>query len=373
MYGGQRNAQGGPYSISRQDQQPLISPPSSGLQSSSYGNGTTPGRSWLDFPTPGNRSLLSPSHLMMTSIGTFPSSNGSLPNAWPGSAITSPHGKRRGPTDYFAGAVSTNSQGQNTNTTADRYSNAQNASQKAENQSTASPKRSETDQNESASKKRRLETQNDERYQSNTQETNSRNSRHTATSSASSHSHRTQFEVVDEEQVDRLGDDEIGGVQDIDVLSTPLTLLAHASDAALALRQAKGEAENAMPRPTTQGAATMGLLSPPVPAIPAPRKWFDTDRLPSMGVQNRGGLLPKLTSVAQRRTFDRFSRSRENDSFASPLGWRCVRGAGVALDVELGSSSSCGGHRRLQSMVGSRPRRRPRPSMGWRRRERESD
>ncbi|MCO5590092.1 hypothetical protein L7F22_044061 [Adiantum nelumboides] len=318
LYGGQRNTQSGPYS-NRQDQQPLASPPSSGLQSSSYGSGTTPGRSWLDFPTPGTRSLLSPSHLMMTSIGTFPSSTGSLPSAWPGSAITSPHSKRRGPTDYFAGAVPVNSQGQHANTATDRFSNSQNISHKGDIQSVSSPKRNDVDQTESANKKRRLESQNDERYQPNTQEDSDRNSRHTTTSSASSHSRRTHFEAVDEEQVDRLGDDEMGGVQDMDVLSTPLTLLAHASDAALALRQAKGEAENAMPRPTTQGAATMGLLSPPVPAIPGPRKWFDTDRLPSMGVQNRGGLLPKLTSVAQRRTFDRFSRSRENDSFASPL------------------------------------------------------
>ncbi|PWN34359.1 uncharacterized protein FA14DRAFT_161780 [Meira miltonrushii] len=318
-YGGQRSASGGPYSINRQDQQPLASPPSSGLQSSSYGSGTTPGRSWLDFPTPGTRSLLSPSHLMMTSIGTFPSSNGSLPSAWPGSAITSPHSKRRGPTDYFAGAVPINSQGQHSNSSADRFSNVQNLSHKGDASSAASPKRNDVDHDDTANKKRRLETQNDERYSSTSREDTSRDSRHTVTSSASSHSQRAQFEAVDEEQVDRLGDDEMGGVQNIDVLSTPLTLLAHASDAALALRQAKGEAENAMPRPTTQGAATMGLLSPPVPAIPAPRKWFDTDRLPSMGVQNRGGLLPKLTSVAHRRTFDRFSRTRENDSFASPL------------------------------------------------------
>lgn len=314
-YGGQRTAPGVPYSTNRQDQQPLGSPPSSGLQSSSFGSVSTPGRSWLDFPTPGTRSLLSPSHLMMTSIGTFPSSNGSLPNAWPGSAITSPHSKRRGPTDYFAGAVPINSQGQHSNSSADRFLTVQ----KGESPSAASPKRNDVDQDESANKKRRLETQNDGRYNPALRDDNSSNSRHTVSSSASSRSQRTQFEAVDEEQLDRLGDDEVGGVQNVDVLSTPLTLLAHASDAALALRQAKGEAENAMPRPTQQGAATMGLLSPPVPTIPPPRKWFDTDRLPSMGVQNRGGLLPKLASVANRRTFDRFSRSRENDSFASPL------------------------------------------------------
>lgn len=309
----QRNTQGGAHPTNRQDQQQLGSPPSSGLQSSTYGSGNTPGRSWLDFPTPGTRSLLSPSHLMMTSIGTFPSSNGSFPSAWPGSAITSPHSKRRGPSDYFAGAIPISAQNQHTNSGVERFSNSQNSPHKAETQFTASPKRNESDQNGSANKKRRLDRFDDEA------QTQTAHSRQTKASSTSSNSNQTQFESVDEEQVDRLGDDEMNGVQDIDVLSTPLTLLAHASDAALALRQAKGEAENAMPRPTTQGAATMGLLSPPVPAIPAPRKWFDSGRLPSMDLQNRGGLLPKLTSVAQRRTMERFSRTHEHDSFIPPL------------------------------------------------------
>lgn len=275
-----------PYAASRFNE-PSFSPPSSGLPPSSLGSVTTPGRSWLDFPTPGTRSLLSPSHLMTTSIGTFPSSNGSLPTAWPGSAITSPHGKRKSPVDYFAGAVPVL-------TTQDDAKQSGDSSASGVKNSTFLDVSAATDE---AHKRRRVDVEDDDDQPVDLQ-------------SAYRGSGALGAEE-DEEQIDHMDEDEVGGAQDGYVLSTPLRLLAHASDAALALRQAKGDAHVANQRSTSQGAATMGLVSPPVPALPAPRKWLDSGRLPSIAAASlpsigaNSGLLPRLASVAQRRDMDR--------------------------------------------------------------------
>jgi hypothetical protein len=96
-----------------------------------------------------------------------------------------------------------------------------------------------------------------------------------------------------EEALEKLGDDEVGGGHVEDVLSTPLSLLAHASDAAAALKE--GERRDSVGSKRI-GAATMGLISPPLPKLATmSKRWFDSDRLPHLAPR-----LPHIfhTSVA---------------------------------------------------------------------------
>lgn len=248
----------------------------------------TPGtRSWLDFPTPGVRSTLSPSHLMATSVGV-PTSSSSITNlqpAWPGSVVASPH-KRKTPGDYFAGALPLS----------DTYSRESKEEAHISAESKEAPPAS-------AAPTKRQRLYGDEQEQD---ELRNRDE------DVSGKSAEQATYDDDDEQIDQLDEDLVNAGHEDDVLSTPLRLLAHASDAAASLKRKHG-GKFLHPAGSRRGlgAATMNLISQPLPRLPAVRTWPGNNkpRLPSFTPyaprDHPGTLLPALMSSAQRRDHQR--------------------------------------------------------------------
>lgn len=224
----------------------------------------TPSRAWLDLPTPGARSALSPSNLLSNPM----SFSSELPTNWPGSVVRSPN-KRKFPHDYFSGAVPAPSLPEKGDHVHQDEGNKRFKEEHNTFRETRSPSGLDIDKDEH-----------------------------------------------DDEQIDQLHEDAVGANQDDDVLATPLRLLAHASDAAASLKQKKKNIvyDNKQDdgRTSGYGAATMGLISPPLVKLPAVRTWLDSKRLANQASSSsKDGkvTLPSFVSTSHRKEHERSSSS----------------------------------------------------------------
>lgn len=135
----------------------------------------------------------------------------------------------------------------------------------------------------------------------------------------------------EDEEIDQLDEDEVGGGHNDDVLSTPLRLLAHASDAAEAIKggartllnpaqedksnlDSISSSSNGHPRrPFSRlgtGAATMGLVSPPVPRLDPLGRRLDSMRLPTLGRPGTVDSMPRLAGNVHRSLYHTLARDQ---------------------------------------------------------------
>lgn len=148
---------------------------------------------------------------------------------------------------------------------------------------------------------------------------------------------REEYEESNEDEVDQLDEDDVGGGHNDSVLSTPLRLLAHASDAAEAIKDsvrrlsnsgqankdgANGDGNHKLyidsnsnggpSRSLGTGAATMGLVSPPAPRLYASGRELSSMRLPGIGRYGPFDSLSSNPSEVQRvRVFQPPARDQQ--------------------------------------------------------------
>lgn len=265
-----------------------------GMQpSSTTGPPGMPSKSWLDFPSPGSRPLFSPSHpsILSASLTTPTLSGTSSAPFWPGAAVMSSgsnsHSQKRKPTgDYFSGVMPSQLN--------------LNEAREEEVSRTRSPDAAGREE-----KRRRFEQDGED---------DERSSKGRMRSSTRELENDEGQEDDDDLEEDQLNEDEVGEHDD-DALVTPLSLLAHASDAAATLKQGATERRNSFGK-QRMGAATMGLISPPVPRLAPPRRWFDSGRLPHLGSQ-----LPNTSSLSLHKTLSPIlSRTPQRDYMRAGSG-----------------------------------------------------
>lgn len=215
------------------------------IPASTLGPSGAPSKSWLDFPSP--KAAFSPSHHSLATSLPAPGVGSSSSNAqfWPDGPLQSSSPYKRKPMgDYFSGAIM-----------------SPRSRSKESRELEMDQQRQISNEREDAAKRRRIEVEEEEEGKSLQQ--------------------LEEEEREGEKVLDELAEDEVVGGQHVeDVLSTPLSLLAHASDAAAALKE--GERRDSVGSKRI-GATTMGLISPPLPNLATTTKrWFDNDRQPRL-------------------------------------------------------------------------------------------